>query len=165
MANGRLDEITRVIIDHEVIPATLEVLRAYGKFGCEGLVLWLGQVTPPEGRVSEIYVPKQSSITREDGVGYFVEADELFALNQGLSQTGLRLLAQVHSHPGRAYHSEADDRYAIVTAQGGFSLVVPNFGDTDDDLREWAVYRLAGREWGELSEPEIARTFHLDRRK
>jgi len=63
----------------------------------------------------------------------------------------LRLIAQVHSHPGEAYHSRADDRYAIVTAEGGFSLVVPDFGDAPADPTAWAVYRLDQGAWRELS--------------
>ena len=60
---------------------------------------------------------------------------------------GERLFAQVHTHPGRAYHSEMDDRYAVVIAPGGLSLVVPNFAVKDFDVSDCAVYRLssAGR--------------------
>jgi len=64
------------------------------------------------------------------------------------------LIAQVHSHPTEAYHSEADDRFAIVTAEGGLSLVVPNFGNAPLDPRLWAIYRLTCGEWRELDAKE-----------
>jgi proteasome lid subunit RPN8/RPN11 len=95
-------------------------------------------------------VPDQKPIKSEDGVGYFIDGQVLFELNQKLSDTGLRLIAQVHSHPGEAYHSETDDRYAIVTADGGLSLVVPDFGEAPNDPTLWAVYRLSKGSWLEL---------------
>ena len=35
---------------------------------------------------------------------------------------------QVHTHPGRAFHSATDDRFPIVHLPGFLSLVIPNFG-------------------------------------
>jgi hypothetical protein len=61
------------------------------------------------------------------------------------------LIAQVHSHPNEAYHSEADDEYAIVTAEGGLSFVVPNFGKAPLDPTIWAIYRLTQGEWRGLN--------------
>ena len=39
----------------------------------------------------------------------------------------LKVVAQVHSHPGKAFHSEADDQWAIVRNVGALSLVLPQF--------------------------------------
>jgi hypothetical protein len=106
-------------------------------------------------------IPQQRSVSDEDGLGYFVSGETLFELNRALSETGLRLIAQVHSHPAEAYHSAADDRYAIVTADGGFSLVVPNFGRAPSDLSSWAVYRLTRGDWQELSPQEVRTLFRV----
>jgi len=125
-------------------------------------VLWLGEIDAQTARVKRVYVPQQSPVADEYGVGYFVTGETLFKLNRALSENDLRLIAQVHSHPGDAYHSEADDRYAIVTAHGGFSLVVPDFGKAPADLRRWAVYQLDGEYWRELSVNEIDRLFLVD---
>jgi hypothetical protein len=38
------------------------------------------------------------------------------------------IAAQVHSHPREAFHSSADDAWAIVRHLGALSLVVPDFG-------------------------------------
>jgi hypothetical protein len=147
MPSPRLADVEEVTIPPEVIAATLETLRAYGQKGFEGLVLWIGQVNGRSALVFQALVPDQESISSEDGVGYFVDGSTLFRLNRILASSGLRLIAQVHSHPTEAYHSEADDRYAIVTAEGGLSLVVPNFGWAPIDPSEWAVYRLSAGEW------------------
>lgn len=146
----RLDSVEHISIDPGVVETTLHVLQQFGAHGCEGLVLWVGEVTEGQARITRAVVPNQTPMKSEEGVGYFIDGQVLFELNQKLSNTGLRLIAQVHSHPGEAYHSETDDRYAIVTADGGLSLVVPDFGKAPADPALWAVYRLSNGAWREL---------------
>ena len=156
--------LKQVRIDSTTVKSTLQTMREYGSHGWEVLVLWLGHVQPQErtAHVTVAYVPKQNPIASEDGVGYFVTGDTLFQLNRELSNTGLRLIAQVHSHPREAFHSEADDRYAIVTADGGLSLVVPDFGHAPPGPTNWAVYRLHGRQWRALSKAETGMLFTVE---
>lgn len=145
---------TRLQVPHTVVSETADVLREYGRQGCEGLVLWIGQVDVSAGgtvaQVHQLLVPPQRSLQSEDGVGYFVSSDVLFALNRLLAERRLRLIAQVHSHPTDAYHSATDDRYAIVTTEGGFSIVVPDFGRDAEDATRWATYRLGPDGWDEV---------------
>ncbi|SRR6266487_1027333 len=150
MLDSYLSGVRRVTVEDSVVRATLKTMRDFGAHGCEALVLWLGNVRPPHAHVIMAFTPDQRAITSESGVGYFVSGETLFQLNRALADTGLRLIAQVHSHPGEAYHSEADDRYAIVTVDGGFSLVVPDFGEAPADPSSWAVYRLVEGDWQEL---------------
>jgi proteasome lid subunit RPN8/RPN11 len=152
-----LSQVDCVVIDRQVVEATLDELQRFGERQLEGLVLWLGDGDLHRVHVRRAFVPEQEAISGEDGVGYFVSGETLFKLNVALAESGLRLIAQVHSHPGEAYHSEADDRYAIVTADGGFSLVVPDFGRAPADPAAWAVYRLSNDHWQELT-PEQARS-------
>lgn len=159
MPDCSLEHVGTVVVDTDVIRATLRVLRHFGSHDCEGLVLWVGTIEKSIARVTRVLVPDQSPMKSEDGVGYFVSAEALFELNKALSETGLRLIAQVHSHPGEAYHSPTDDRYAIVTANGGLSLVVPNFGCAPADLTAWAVYRLTNGLWHELGPSELQDLF------
>jgi hypothetical protein len=127
----------RVVIHRSVIIDMLEVMRKFGAQGWEVLVLWLGHIDSVSGvaNVVRAFVPKQNPIAGEDGVGYFVESDTLF--------------------PREAFHSEADDRYAIVTTNGGLSLVVPNFGHATADPTAWAVFRLHGRDWRQLKRDDV----------
>ncbi len=154
-----LRETSRVLVPPSIIAGTLQVLRDFGAKRREGLVLWVGQIGANAASVEHIVIPPQRAVESEEGIGYFVEPGALFALNRALSERRQQLIAQVHSHPTRAYHSEADDRYAIVTAEGGLSLVVPDFGDAPDDLGAWAIYRLLNRSWVELDEAEVRRLF------
>ena len=157
----RLDSIYNISIEPAVIATTLQVLQHFGIHGCEGLVLWVGEVTEAHARITQAVVPSQNPIKSEEGVGYFVDSDALFELNRKLSETGLRLIAQVHSHPGEAYHSHADDRYAIVTADGGLSLVVPDFGNAPADPTLWAVYRLSNGCWRGLTTDQARSLLHV----
>lgn len=152
MPAPRLAEVQKVSVPAGVVESTLATLQKYGSQGYEGLVLWLGEITGNTACVSRVLVPDQNSLASEDGVGYFVEGSTLFRLNRVLAASGLRLIAQVHSHPTHAYHSEADDRYAIVTAEGGLSLVVPNFGRASLNPCAWAIYRLSQGNWKHVGE-------------
>jgi Prokaryotic homologs of the JAB domain len=163
MATNQHNLLQHITVNRATIDRMLETMREFGSNGWEVLVLWVGDIEPNTGKahVVQAFVPKQKAISNEDGVGYFVNSETLFQLNRDLSETGLRLIAQVHSHPREAYHSKADDRYAIVTAEGGLSLVVPDFGKAPADPTSWAVYRLHGRDWREVSTREVATLFEI----
>lgn len=160
-----LPAASRLTVPRVVVNETATALREYGRHGLEGLVLWIGELvsneTTTEARVRDLVVPPQRSIRSEDGVGYFVSSETLFALNKLLSEHNLRLLAQVHSHPTSAYHSETDDRYAIATTEGALSIVVPDFGRDAEDPGTWATYRLGTNGWDELTEDEAKRYIHI----
>lgn len=159
MQGVRFDEVRCVTVDRAVVRATLSAMQEFGKRGAECLVLWLGNVKAGSARVRRAILPEQQAISDENGVGYFVSSETLFALNRALAESGLQLIAQVHSHPSEAYHSRADDRYAIVTSEGGLSLVVPDFGHAPADPASWAVYRLRQGDWQPLSREELQDLF------
>jgi hypothetical protein len=153
--------VRQIRVERSIVDEMLESMRICGAQGFELLVLWLGEIDAElgEATVLQAFIPKQKPIRSEDGVGYFVSGETLFLMNRALSETGLRLIAQVHSHPQEAYHSEADDRYAIITANGGYSLVIPNFGAVAPDPACWAVYQLLDRRWLELSKTTVESLF------
>jgi len=156
--DARMKEVTSLVVPTRIVNRTLDVLRQFGRHGCEGLVLWVGTVRDRTATVEDVFVPDQHPIRGEEGVGYAVGAKALFEVNRLLSERNKRLLAQVHSHPSEAFHSAADDKYAIVTTEGGLSLVVPDFGHAPPDFSTWAVYRLTQGTWREL-DSEAVHTF------
>jgi hypothetical protein len=163
MATNQQHPLRHITVKRTIIEQMLETMREFGSHGWEVLVLWLGKIEPEKGEAHVIhaFTPKQKALTSEDGVGYFVGGETLFQLNRDLSESGLRLIAQVHSHPQEAYHSDADDRYAIVTAEGGLSLVVPSFGRAPAHPTAWAVYRLHGQDWLEINTKEVRSLFEV----
>jgi hypothetical protein len=126
------------------------------------LVLWAGTIDGSAAAITRVVVPEQNSIRNESGVGYFVEQQALFQLSQFLRNEKLRLIAQVHSHPTEAYHSDTDDRYAIVTEEGGFSLVVPDFARHPMALDICAIYRLMRGSWIELEDAIVRDLFSVE---
>jgi hypothetical protein len=153
--------MTKIEITQDQIVQTSHALRNFGRLRLEGLVLWLGKIDGLFADVEKIFIPPQNPIRDEYGVGYIVTGDTLFEINRMLHETGLRLIAQVHSHPGRAYHSEADDSYAVATREGSFSIVVPDFGEGKADIHQWAIFQLRNAAWTELSHEEIATVFSV----
>lgn len=147
-----LADVRRVVVPGECADAVHAHLRAVGRDGHEGMALWVGIQTSEIFNVSRTIIPAQRHIRNSDGVCVVIEADELHRLNVMLYKEKLTLLGQIHSHPGRAYHSDTDDRYAIATTVGCLSLVVPDFARAPFAISRCASYRLNGRgRWKELS--------------
>ena len=125
-----------------VIHNTLELLRKAGRDRREGIVLWLGRREDGHIRVTDAYQPLHTS--KADM--FHITPAGMNALHDELRQRRRMVAAQVHTHPGRAYHSKADDRWAIVRHVGALSLVLPHFafGTTVETFLEIAkVYRFS----------------------
>lgn len=122
-----------------------EHLACVGQSGYEGLGLWVGTISDETATVETAVVPEQRLIRSASGVGVYVDGAELHRINVWLFEKGLRILAQLHSHPTDAYHSDTDDANALATTVGSLSLVVPNFARAPFDLSQVAAYRLDGR--------------------
>lgn len=119
--------MTRIISAAAVISDTLDILRAGGRRGEERVALWLARSAAKSPfEVVEVYEPDQ--ITKADS--FTLSTQSMRALMAHLGATRRRIVAQIHTHPGRAYHSEADAAWAIVRHVGALSLVLPSFART-----------------------------------
>ncbi len=138
--------MSRIKVGQGVVSATIERLQAGGRMGHERAVLWLGSGA---ARIDELYEPRQR--TRADQ--FYFDRQSMQMLFAHLREKRLRVLAQVHSHPGRAFHSEADDEWAIVRHAGALSLVLPRFAQeatVENFLGHAATYVLSTQnEWEE----------------
>lgn len=111
-------------VRRSVIEATLASLQAGGRRRRESVALWLGRRAGGAIDIVESYVPVHRAA--ED---YFeIPRESIAALFQRIRTTGTMVAAQVHSHPHEAFHSAADDRWAIVRHIGAVSIVLPDFG-------------------------------------
>lgn len=127
-----------------------------GKVGDEGIALWAGVREGETFHVRETVIPQQRGLRLGSGICATVSGEELHCINVWLYEHGLTLVAQLHSHPTEAYHSETDDAYPIVTTLGCLSLVVPDFAAAPFSLARCAVYRLMPRSgWVRLSAREV----------
>ncbi len=154
-----LAAVTTVTVPRACVEEIQSHLRHVGTAGYEGLGLWVGHQDGERFEVTQAVIPNQKHRRTPDGVSVIVEGPELHRLNVWLYREKLTLMAQIHSHPGRAYHSDTDDAYAVATTVGCLSLVVPDFARRAFALRDVASYRLdAKARWRPLSRAEVART-------
>ena len=106
-----------------VIVRTIDALQDAGGRRAEGVVLWLGRRDAAATEIVEAHIPEYESESHR----FWIPARSMTALMRHLRETDTYLAAQVHSHPFAAFHSEADDEWAIVRHRGALSLVVPHF--------------------------------------
>jgi hypothetical protein len=146
-----------------VIDCVLAHLRNCGAQGLEGVVFWAGRLEGSRFLVTEACIPRQHALTdMQSGVGVAIDGDELFRLNVWLHKAGLQMIAQIHSHPGSAYHSSTDDALSVVTRAGALSIVVPYFAAGAFDLSRISVHRLTrGGGWKHLSTKEVKELLQL----
>jgi hypothetical protein len=132
-------------------------LRHVGRLGLEGVAFWAGRQEGVIFEVTDPVIPTQrTGRTADGGLAVIVDGEALFRMNVWLHRHQLTLIAQVHSHPGDAYHSDTDDAYAIQTRVGGLSIVVPDFAHAPFSLQTVAVHRLTpGGVWQLLSPTDV----------
>ncbi len=71
------------------------------------------------------------------------------------AETGLEVLADVHTHPGRADQSPSDQEHPMVAIRGHIAVIIPNFARSTLNLRGVGVYRhLGARNWIVLPAPK-----------
>jgi JAB domain-containing protein similar to deubiquitination enzymes len=120
-------EVRSVRVPRHCIERMQSHLAAVGRKGLEGMAFWVGTHQNEIFEVRETIIPQQRGTRTAHGLAVTVAGEELHRLNLWLFRNKLRLIAQIHSHPTDAYHSDTDDQYAIATTVGCLSLVVPNF--------------------------------------
>ena len=139
-----------------LVHTTLIQLREAGYAGCECVILWLGC---REGGGSVLVKNAYRPIQTAKADMFYIPPQGMDALHAELRRHRCMVAAQVHSHPRQAFHSRADDLWAIVRHKGALSLVVPDFaiGTTVTTfLDDTKVYRFsADAQWVEVSRPEL----------
>lgn len=135
------------------VASTERQLRAAAGEGFETWVLWTGRQHGRRFTVRTIHVPEQTAYQLESGLCVKVDGAALHTLNVWLHEHDETLAAQVHAHPDRAYHSDTDNAFSIVTALGGLSLVVPRFCRDGLLASGSAAYRLTARGWERSKTP------------
>jgi proteasome lid subunit RPN8/RPN11 len=145
-------------VGSETIERTLVFFREQGAWGHEGVALWPGTLAGGVCEIGDPIVPRQLTAPRM----YQIPADESFRIIKTVAKQNLVIPIQIHSHPGSAYHSEADDEYAFLQHLNAISIVVPNFGffDAGDFLANAVFYSLRGPElWELMDDAEVSRRF------
>jgi len=146
-------------ISSDGVRRTIHLFRAAGRREC--VLLWLGRREAGVQRVVEVYRPIQKA-----SIDYFeIPRNGMAELMARLRTQGLYVASQVHTHPGEAFHSWADDRWAIVRHCGALSIVLPEFAKTtthENFPLEAAVYQLnPSNEWIRVEAQELPRILRI----
>ena len=155
------DSIREFVIPADICDASDRQLRDAGLDGNERFVLWSGVIRRDRLLVRTMHVPRQTAYRLANGLCVRIDADELHRLNVWLYENGERLAIQVHSHPTKAFHSDTDDAYPMVTTHGGLSLVVPDFARCGVRGHDTALYRLSSTGWNALSPTDARHILHM----
>jgi len=147
----------RLECSSEVIEATLRFLQEAGRLRRECVVLWLGKRGDRAIHISRVYRPQQNA--KSDM--FHIPQAGMAALHDELRKGRLMVAAQVHSHPLEAFHSRADDEWAIVRHDDALSLVVPYFASTTtvhNFMQLTKVFKLSSAaRWAEVPSAEVSR--------
>lgn len=141
-------------------------LRERGREGCEGTALLVGQPNGDRIWLTRLFIPEQRCIKTPLGNGRWglrVQLTERahYTLTDNLLP-GQLFYARIHSHPGKAFHSDTDDANGVISHQGAISIVVPYFAADPIELQRCAIFLLDhGRGWLPLERTEIARMFEV----
>ena len=150
--------IPRLTVSYPTVCHTIDRIRQRGESGAEGVMLWLGRRSECDAGVSEAYEP----LYRSKADQFIVPPAGMSALMDRICATGHAVVAQVHSHPQRAFHSEADETWALVKHVGAYSIVLPWFGmhtTAEDFWQQAAVFVMqANGRWMELSNADKDRS-------
>lgn len=128
-------------------------LRRYGEHRSEGLLFWGGVICPGGVQVTGLYVLGHEP----QGGTVRVTREEARWLLRSLHTRDEKLVAQVHSHPSKAYHSPGDDTHATSYHAGFISIVVPNFARAVEKATDTAIYEFDGERFERLGPDAVQR--------
>lgn len=137
-------------LHREVLGHSFEHLRSCGGGSEECVVLWIG---PHEsaGFVDEVVVPRHTA----SAAHYDIDPVWIGEFWLDLAKRARTVRCQVHTHPGRAYHSSRDDDLALVHTPGYLSLVLPRFATGEVGLdRSFLAVRGHDGSWSALDPTE-----------
>jgi len=147
--------MSAVIVRKGDITNTLLSLQQAGRQRKERVLLWLAHPQCQGLVVSEVYMPQQQA-SRDF---FRIPRTGISSLLNHLRETSLIVAAQVHAHPEAAFHSVADDTWAIVRHVGALSLVLPDFAlrtSAASFRKDAAVFRLSNANiWEQVTVPRL----------
>ena len=159
MGNPDVLGALKYIVPGSIIQSSADALRSLSGGVRESVVLWIGIERAGKAFVQRMVVPQQLTSAKH----FEVSLDERIRIIRELGNSGEKVLAQLHTHPCRAYHSRADDRLALPRHTGAISIVVADFAaDWHGDLQKASVNcHLGEGVWSELSSEAVSKLFEV----
>lgn len=137
--------MTPLAIPHDVLDAARTFFEDRGAYGFEGTAMICQTIDALRTR---LVIPTQ--VAASHGCWVEVPLQGKLELAAALA-VNERYVSRIHSHPGEAFHSAADDANPALTHEGAISLVVPYFGlGLRRGFDSVAVFVRRGGSWLEL---------------
>lgn len=127
-----------VVVTQDLLDRTFEVFRRCGGVELECVAYWTGP-RGDAGVIDGLDHPDHAS----NEFGYSVDSDWLSKFFRELYEKNRSVRAQIHTHPGAAFHSITDDKHALVPAPGFISIVIPDFAQGRIGFDGAAMYRMS----------------------
>ena len=105
-----------------LLEETFAVMRRCGEGRRECQVLWISPWSHPEGLTHVIH-PRHHAM----GDGFDLDGQWITELWKQLARDNTGVRVQVHTHPGRAFHSPTDDAWPVIHVPDFLSAVIPDF--------------------------------------
>jgi hypothetical protein len=145
-----------VTLSSAILTETQKLLRGFRLL--ETTVSWFGVATPSGAVVLSVIRPRQRRTAGSFRVDAAANADVAVVA----CDNGLKLIAQVHSHPGSYVgHSPGDDAGAPFLFDGLYSVVVPNYARDGLILFHRCGIHLYRGRFYQLSPQEIGAHFQI----
>lgn len=154
--------LAQLVVPTSVWQESRRLLAASGEKGFEATVLWLGDVVSNVvARVDAVYFPHQIAYRTEHGLAVEIPIEEWTDLAFRLPP-GRFVLAKLHTHADRAYHSPVDADNPYLCHEGAISITVPDFArDPEIEPGRCSVNVLREGNWIELSSTDIDHTIRI----
>lgn len=152
-------KIELILLPFPILKETIKIFKEYGKENLEAIAIWVGQEEKTTFKIKEVWIPTQFNTI----ISYYVPDLNVHNINVDLNKKNYSAIAQLHTHPGNAFHSCIDDNNSILTLPGSFSIVVPDFGSVSirNNLNNLAVYRLFDKGWVLQSINKVNKLFKI----
>lgn len=144
-------------VPREIWERTLETFRLFRKKESESLLFWGGIATCRSLQVTGLYLPGH----KPQGGRASIKKEQARWLLRTLRERDEKLLAQLHSHPGPAFHSLGDDKMAASFHTGFFSIVAPTFGRGVSDIADCVVFEFDGGRFVDVPISEVHRRIRI----
>ncbi|MDX2240042.1 MAG: Mov34/MPN/PAD-1 family protein [Leptolyngbyaceae cyanobacterium bins.302] len=126
----------KVILTKACFQAMHHCLLPEIKKGHEGISYLLGRT---DSNVTVAITATRPQAHTTPG-SFHVSSPAMAQIVRSATNFGLQVVAQVHTHPGEAFHSEGDEKGARNKYPGYVSIVLPNYGRHLPNLERSAVF-------------------------
>jgi hypothetical protein len=143
----------RLEISQAVVDATMAAFQLGFHSQVEMCCFWYGvTLAEQQDRVMAVVIPPQLN----SWGNYHVPQTAISKVFRATRPLGLKNLAQLHSHPGKAVeHSRYDDQMA--NSRKALSLVLPHYGCAGSGIGiSWGVHEFQNDYWHLLTVPQVS---------